>query len=62
MLISQSLVTASLNQTFSVTVDPVSDFVTFGILSASLDIHDNDSKSIHILLLDPKFSQFMLIP
>ena len=46
----------------SVTVDPVSDFVTFGIEFASLDIHDDDGKSIHILLLDQKFRQFMLIP
>ena len=46
-------------ETFSVTVDPVSDFVTFGILSASVEIH---GMSIHILLLDQKFSQFMLIP
>ena len=38
-------------ETFSVTLIPVSDFVTFGIESASLDIHDDDGKSIHILLL-----------
>ena len=44
------------------TLIPVSDFVTFGIESASLDIHDDDGKSIHILLLEQKFRQFMLIP
>ena len=49
-------------ETFSVTLIPVSDFVTFGIESASLDIHDDDGKSIHILLLDQMFRQFMLIP
>ena len=49
-------------ETFSVTLIPVSDFVTFGIESASLDIHDDDGKSIHILLLDQTFRQFMLIP
>ena len=49
-------------ETFSVTLIPVSDFVTFGIESTSLDIHDDDGKSIHILLLDQTFRQFMLIP
>ena len=49
-------------ETFSVTLIPVSDFVTFGIESTSLDIHDDDGKSIHILLLDQMFRQFMLIP
>ena len=34
-------------ETFSVTLIPVSDFVTFGIESASLDIHDDDGKSIY---------------
>ena len=49
-------------ETFSVTLVPVSDFVTFGIESALIYIHDDDGKSIHILLLDPTFSQFVLIP
>ena len=39
-------------ETFSVTLVPVSDFVTFGIESALIYIHDEDGKSIHILLLD----------